>query len=115
HSHARRGAVALGDEQPSCGDESKRGKTRGFKFITGLNDSGESFLVIQVEEFAFVASVNSGHEFFRDPFVGAPWPLVKVTVNHNLVTARFKIAQPGDKSWVPCGASLAVIIGHHQK
>src|SRR5207302_10518693 len=97
------------------GDKSDRRKARGLEFISGSRNSRERFVVIEIEKFAFVLSVKSGHEFLSDPFTRAPGAFMKITVTHDFIAARLEIAQPGNKILVLGCAPFPVIIRYNQK
>ena len=108
-------AFRFGAEQPRGGDETARRQPRRDEFSARLGDAAKRFVVIEVVEFAFIVGVEPGKKLVAQLFPRARRPLVKVTVDHDLVSMRLQFLQPSHKPAVLGRAPTVMIVGHHQE
>ncbi len=85
-------------KQPRRRDETARRQSRGDKFISRPSDSAKCFVVVEIIKFAFVIGIKPGQEFLARILAVSTRSLMKIAMDHNLVSLRFQILKPADKS-----------------
>lgn len=115
HFCVGRGPLSGSTEEPGWSNETSRRKPRPDKFFSRLGDSAKGFIVIEVVKFPFVAGIQAGEEFLRQVFILPPRPLMKITVDHDLVSLPFQILKPANEGAIFRERAAMVIVRHHEQ
>jgi hypothetical protein len=71
--------------------------------------------VIEIVKFTLIAGVESGKEFLREVFPIAPGSLMKITMDHDLVSLRFQIPKPPHETVIFRGRAVVMVIRNYQQ
>src|SRR5260370_11133613 len=97
HFGIARCSFSFAAEQPGRRDEPARFQPAGEKFISRRFDSLKSVVVSKIVKLAFALRIEFGDEFLEKAFARSWRPFMKISVDDDLVSDCFQIAQPGNE------------------
>ena len=85
------------------------------KMIARVCDAAKRLIIIEIVKLAFALGIKLRDELVAKVFANAAGPLVKISVNDDLVSLGFKVAQPRNQLWIFRELTSVMIIRDQQE